>query len=107
MYKRQIEQLSIDYALKNRRSHVIQQLLRAYTFFEKDSEYIITDDAVKMVDEQTGRVVEGHLFPNGLHQAIEAKEHLKVSEMTQTYASITIQNYFLSLIHISEPTRPY
>jgi preprotein translocase subunit SecA len=74
--------------------HAIQQLLKAYTLFEKDNEYIVIEGEVKIVDEQTGRVMEGRRYSDGLHQALEAKENVKVGEITQTYATVTLQNYF-------------
>ena len=83
-----------DYAVKSQRIHSVNQLLKAYTLFEKDTEYIIVDGKVKIVDEQTGRVMEGRRYSDGLHQAIEAKENVKVEDATQTYATITLQNYF-------------
>jgi len=83
-----------DYAVKSQRIHSVNQLLKAYTLFEKDTEYIIVDDKVKIVDEQTGRVMEGRRYSDGLHQAIEAKENVKVEDATQTYATVTLQNYF-------------
>lgn len=88
------ERLSQDYGVKSRRVHAIQQLLKAYTLFEKDNEYIVMDGDVKIVDEQTGRVMEGRRYSDGLHQALEAKENVKVGEITQTYATVTLQNYF-------------
>ena len=88
------ERLSQDYGVKSRRIHAIQQLLKAYTLFEKDNEYIVLEGEVKIVDEQTGRVMEGRRYSDGLHQAIEAKENVKVGEITQTYATVTLQNYF-------------
>jgi len=89
------ERLSQDYGVKSRRVHAIQQLLKAYTLFEKDNEYIVTPEGdVKIVDEQTGRVMEGRRYSDGLHQALEAKENVKVGEITQTYATVTLQNYF-------------
>jgi len=89
------EHLSQDYGVKSRRVHAIQQLLKAYTLFEKDNEYIVTPEGdVKIVDEQTGRVMEGRRYSDGLHQALEAKENVKVGEITQTYATVTLQNYF-------------
>jgi preprotein translocase subunit SecA len=88
------ERLSQDYGVKSRRVHAIQQLLKAYTLFENDNEYIVVDGDVKIVDEQTGRVMEGRRYSDGLHQAIEAKENVKVGEITQTYATVTLQNYF-------------
>ena len=83
-----------DYAIKAQRIHSVNQLLKAYTLFEKDTEYIIDDGKIKIVDEQTGRVMEGRRYSDGLHQAIEAKENVKVEDATQTYATITLQNYF-------------
>ncbi len=83
-----------DYAVKAERIHTINQLLKAYSLFEKDTEYILVDGKVKIVDEQTGRVMEGRRYSDGLHQAIEAKENVKVEDATQTYATITLQNYF-------------
>ncbi|UII27829.1 preprotein translocase subunit SecA [Fulvivirga maritima] len=83
-----------DYAEKSQRIHSVNQLLKAYTLFEKDTEYIIVDGKVKIVDEQTGRVMDGRRYSDGLHQAIEAKENVKVEDATQTYATITLQNYF-------------
>ncbi len=88
------EHLSQDYGVKSRRIHAIQQLLKAYALFEKDNEYIVLEGEVKIVDEQTGRVMEGRRYSDGLHQAIEAKENVKVGEITQTYATVTLQNYF-------------
>ncbi len=88
------ESLIDDYNAKAARIHTVSQLLKAYTLFEKDTEYIIVDGKVKIVDEQTGRVMEGRRYSDGLHQAIEAKERVKVEDATQTYATITLQNYF-------------
>ena len=88
------ETLIRDYSTKSQRIHSVNQLLKAYTLFEKDTEYIIVDGKVKIVDEQTGRVLEGRRYSDGLHQAIEAKESVKVEDATQTYATITLQNYF-------------
>ncbi len=88
------EDLIRDYQIKSQRIHSVNQLLKAYTLFEKDTEYIIVDGKVKIVDEQTGRVMEGRRYSDGLHQAIEAKENVKVEDATQTYATITLQNYF-------------
>ena len=88
------EHLSQDYGVKSRRIHAIQQLLKAYALFEKDNEYIVVEGEVKIVDEQTGRVMEGRRYSDGLHQALEAKENVKVGEITQTYATVTLQNYF-------------
>ncbi len=88
------EELIKDYSEKSKRIHSINQLLKAYTLFERDTEYILVDGKVKIVDEQTGRVLEGRRYSDGLHQAIEAKENVKVEDATQTYATITLQNYF-------------
>jgi preprotein translocase subunit SecA len=88
------EELIRDYQVKSQRIHSITQLLKAYTLFEKDTEYIIVDGKVKIVDEQTGRVLDGRRYSDGLHQAIEAKENVKVEDATQTYATVTLQNYF-------------
>ena len=87
-------QLISDYSTKSERVHTVIQLLKAYTLFEKDVEYVIMDNKIKIVDEQTGRVMEGRRYSDGLHQAIEAKENVKVEAATQTYATITLQNYF-------------
>ncbi len=83
-----------DYSVKSERVHTVHQLLKAYTLFEKDVEYVIMDNKIKIVDEQTGRIMEGRRYSDGLHQAIEAKENVKVEAATQTYATITLQNYF-------------
>lgn len=88
------DQLMRDFAVKSERIHTINQLLKAYTLFERDIEYIIADGKVKIVDEQTGRVLEGRRYSDGLHQAIEAKENVKIEAATQTFATITLQNYF-------------
>jgi preprotein translocase subunit SecA len=88
------EEIIRDYQVKSQRIHSVNQLLKAYTLFEKDTEYIIVDGKIKIVDEQTGRVMEGRRYSDGLHQAIEAKENVKVEDATQTYATITLQNYF-------------
>lgn len=88
------DELIRDYQVKSQRIHSVNQLLKAYTLFEKDTEYIIVDGKVKIVDEQTGRVLDGRRYSDGLHQAIEAKENVKVEDATQTYATITLQNYF-------------
>jgi preprotein translocase subunit SecA len=88
------EELMRDFAVKSERIHTVNQLLKAYTLFEKDVEYIIGDGKVKIVDEQTGRVLDGRRYSDGLHQAIEAKENVKIEAATQTYATITLQNYF-------------
>ena len=88
------DELLRDYAVKSERIHTVNQLLRAYTLYEKDVEYIVADGKIKIVDEQTGRVLDGRRYSDGLHQAIEAKENVKVEASTQTYATITLQNYF-------------
>lgn len=88
------DELLNHYAVQSERVHTIQQLLKAYTMFNKDDEYVVMDGEVKIVDEQTGRIMEGRQWSDGLHQAIEAKEHVKVKEATQTFATITLQNYF-------------
>lgn len=88
------DKLMQDFAVKSERIHSIQQLLKAYTLFEKDIEYVVMDGAVKIVDEQTGRILEGRRYSDGLHQAIEAKENVKVEAATQTFATVTLQNYF-------------
>lgn len=86
--------LAQDFAVKSKRLHAMYQLLKAYTLFERDEEYVVMDGQVKIVDEQTGRMMEGRRYSDGLHQALEAKENVKVGEITQTYATITLQNYF-------------
>ena len=86
--------LMTNFAIKSERVHTINQLLKAYTMFEKDDEYVVIDGLVKIVDEQTGRIMEGRRYSDGLHQAIEAKEGVKVEAATQTFATITLQNYF-------------
>jgi len=83
-----------DYSVKTERVHTINQLLKAYAMFERDVEYVVVDNKVKIVDEQTGRIMEGRRYSDGLHQAIEAKENVKVEAATQTFATITLQNYF-------------
>ncbi|MBR0273224.1 MAG: preprotein translocase subunit SecA [Bacteroidaceae bacterium] len=88
------DQLYTDYAIKSERVHTIQQLLKAYAMFTLNDDYIIVDGEIKIVDEQTGRVMEGRRWSDGLHQAVEAKEHVKVQAATQTFATITLQNYF-------------
>ncbi len=88
------DELLRDFSIKSERVHTVQQLLKAYALFEKDVEYILADGKVKIVDEQTGRVLDGRRYSDGLHQAIEAKENVKVEAATQTYATITLQNYF-------------
>jgi preprotein translocase subunit SecA len=88
------EEILNDYAQKADRIHTVQQLLKAYALFEKDVEYVVMDGAIKIVDEQTGRILEGRRYSDGLHQAIEAKENVKIEAATQTYATVTLQNYF-------------
>ena len=88
------DELLQDYAVKSERVHTILQLLKAYTMFNRDDEYVVIDGEVKIVDEQTGRIMEGRRWSDGLHQAVEAKEHVKVEAATQTFATITLQNYF-------------
>jgi preprotein translocase subunit SecA len=88
------EQILNDYSLKADRIHTVQQLLKSYTLFAKDVEYVVIDGAVKIVDEQTGRIMEGRRYSDGLHQAIEAKENVKIEAATQTYATVTLQNFF-------------
>lgn len=83
-----------DYTLKTNRIHVVQQLLRAYTLFEKDFDYVVINDKVLIVDESTGRILDGRRYSDGLHQALEAKEHVTISSLSKTYATITLQNYF-------------
>ncbi|HTE08017.1 MAG TPA: hypothetical protein VK628_04605, partial [Flavitalea sp.] len=90
----QKELLLNDYSIKADRIHTVQQLLKAYTLFDKDIEYVVMEGAVKIVDEQTGRILDGRRYSDGLHQAIEAKENVKIEAATQTYATITLQNYF-------------
>ena len=88
------ESLLNEYSLKADRIHTVQQLLKAYTLFDKDTEYVVMDQSVKIVDEQTGRILDGRRYSDGLHQAIEAKENVKIEASTQTYATVTLQNYF-------------
>jgi preprotein translocase subunit SecA len=88
------EVLLNDYAIKADRIHTVQQLLKAYTLFDKDVEYVVMEGQVKIVDEQTGRILDGRRYSDGLHQAIEAKENVKIEAATQTYATVTLQNYF-------------
>ncbi len=90
----QKEQLFQDFSVKSERIHTLTQLLKAYTLFEKDVEYVIMDNKIMIVDEQTGRIMEGRRYSDGLHQAIEAKENVKIEAATQTFATITLQNYF-------------
>ncbi len=88
------EAILSEYSQKADRIHTVQQLLKAYSLFEKDDEYVVIDGAIKIVDEQTGRIMEGRRYSDGLHQALEAKENVKIEAATQTYATITLQNYF-------------
>lgn len=87
-------ELTNEFSIKSERVHSVNQLLRAYSLFERDVEYIIVDNKVKIVDEQTGRIMEGRRYSDGLHQALEAKEEVKIEAATQTYATVTLQNYF-------------
>ncbi|MFM9988802.1 preprotein translocase subunit SecA [Flavobacterium sp.] len=88
------EKLFQDFSVKSERIHTLTQLLKAYTLFEKDTEYVLMDNKVMIVDEQTGRIMDGRRYSDGLHQAIEAKENVKIEDATQTYATVTLQNYF-------------
>ena len=88
------EKIYNDFSTKSERIHTLNQLLKAYTLFEKNTEYVVMDNKVKIVDEQTGRIMDGRRYSDGLHQAIEAKENVKIEDATQTFASITLQNYF-------------
>ncbi|MCR9152916.1 MAG: preprotein translocase subunit SecA [Bacteroidetes bacterium] len=88
------EEIMREYSIKSERIHTMNQLLKAYTLFEKDNEYVLMDNKVKIVDEQTGRIMDGRRYSDGLHQAIEAKENVKIEAATQTYATVTLQNYF-------------
>ncbi len=88
------DQLVGEYSIKSERIHSVNQLLKAYTLFEKENEYVIMDGKVKIVDESTGRILDGRRYSDGLHQAIEAKENVKIEAATQTYATVTLQNYF-------------
>lgn len=90
----QKEELYRDYSIKSERIHTMNQLLKAYTVFEKDVEYVVMDNKVMIVDEQTGRIMDGRRYSDGLHQAIEAKENVKIEDATQTFATVTLQNYF-------------
>ena len=90
----QKEKIFNEFGIKSERIHTINQLLKAYTLFEKDTEYVVMDNKVKIVDEQTGRIMDGRRYSDGLHQAIEAKENVKIEDATQTFASVTLQNYF-------------
>ena len=88
------EELFRDFSVKSERIHTMNQLLKAYTLFEKDDQYVVMENKVLIVDEQTGRIMDGRRYSDGLHQAIEAKEDVKIEAMTQTFATITLQNYF-------------
>ncbi|WP_281336307.1 preprotein translocase subunit SecA [Flavobacterium eburneipallidum] len=88
------ERLFQDFGVKSERIHTLTQLLKAYTLFEKDVEYVIMDNKIMLVDEQTGRIMDGRRYSDGLHQAIEAKENVKIEDATQTFATVTLQNYF-------------
>merc|ERR1711935_865248 len=90
----QKEILFKDFGIKSERIHSMNQLFKAYTLFEKDTEYVVMDNKVMIVDEQTGRIMDGRRYSDGLHQAIEAKENVKIEDATQTFATITLQNYF-------------
>jgi len=98
------EKIYNDFAIKSERIHTLNQLLKAYTLFEKDTEYVIMDNKVKIVDEQTGRIMDGRRYSDGLHQAIEAKENVKIEDATQTFASVTLQNYFRMYTKLSGMT---
>ena len=88
------DEMMNHYGVQSERVHTLQQLLKAYTMFNKDDEYVVLNGEVKIVDEQTGRIMEGRRWSDGLHQAVEAKEHVKIEAATQTFATITLQNYF-------------
>ncbi len=90
----QKEKVLSDYSIKSKRLHCVSQLLKAYTIFERDEDYVVVEGQVKIVDESTGRMLEGRRYSEGLHQAIEAKENVRIGELTQTYATVTLQNYF-------------
>ena len=92
--KEEKEQIILDFSIKSRRLHTVSQLLKAYTLFIKDEDYVVMDDQVKIVDESTGRMMEGRRYSDGLHQALEAKEQVEIGDITQTYATVTLQNYF-------------
>jgi preprotein translocase subunit SecA len=98
------DKLLAEYAIKSERVHTINQLLKAYSLFEKDTEYVVIENKVKIVDEQTGRIMEGRRYSDGLHQAIEAKENVKVEAATQTFATITLQNYFRMYLKLAGMT---
>src|SRR5690606_22153831 len=88
------EELFRDFGIKSERIHTLNQLLKAYALFEKDIQYVVLDNKVMIVDEQTGRIMDGRRYSDGLHQAIEAKENVKIEDATQTFATVTLQNYF-------------
>ena len=88
------EALYKDFSIKSERIHTLNQLLKAYTLFEKDKEYVVMDNKVKIVDEQTGRIMDGRRYSDGLHQAIEAKENVKIEAATQTFATVTLTELF-------------
>src|SRR4029079_11307251 len=90
----QKEKLFQDFSVKSERIHTLTQLLKAYSLFEKDVEYVIMDNKILIVDESTGRIMDGRRYSDGLHQAIEAKENVKIEAATQTFATVTLQNYF-------------
>lgn len=98
------DQIIQDYSIKSERVHTVNQLLKAYSLFEKDVEYVLMDNKIKIVDEQTGRIMEGRRYSDGLHQAIEAKENVKVEAATQTFATITLQNYFRMYLKLAGMT---
>ena len=98
------ESLLRNFSIKSERIHTVNQLLKAYALFEKDVEYVVMDNKVKIVDEQTGRIMDGRRYSDGLHQAIEAKENVKIEAATQTYATVTLQNYFRMYNKISGMT---
>ncbi|MBN2663479.1 MAG: preprotein translocase subunit SecA [Bacteroidales bacterium] len=98
------EELLADHAIKSERIHAVNQLVKAYSMFEIDVDYVVMEGKVKIVDEQTGRILEGRRYSEGLHQAIEAKENVKIEETTQTYATVTLQNYFRMYIKIAGMT---
>ncbi len=98
------EKLFKDFSVKSERIHTLTQLLKAYTLFEKDVEYVVMDNKVKIVDEQTGRIMDGRRYSDGLHQAIEAKENVRIEALTQTFATITLQNYFRMYAKLSGMT---
>ncbi|WP_375559907.1 preprotein translocase subunit SecA [Bernardetia sp. OM2101] len=98
------EKLLTDYSIKTSRIHTVTQLLKAYTLFEKDTDYVVMEDKVKIVDEKTGRIMDGRRYSDGLHQALEAKESVEIEDATQTYATVTLQNYFRMYYRLSGMT---